>query len=272
MLWDSNPGCVPATFLGMMRRSRKIERERRKKKKKEKNKERKKKVMMKGHQIGDVMLEGVVEVDTEEDTDNDEGELDESKITSARPGETAEVGKVDSVDEKDPACVQVSVRIRPLNERELNDESTEVPWQYSSTQIREKSLGGSRTFTLDAVLKPETTNEECYDRVAKTLVRKAMEGFNATVFAYGQTGSGKTWSMLGDGRGLDGNNKGIIPRALLDVFAYVEESKDREFLLRVSYLEVYNENINDLLGSSNARNGSEEEEQVQVAKSKDYQR
>ena len=159
--------------------------------------------------------------------------------------------------------MQVSVRIRPLNERELNDESTEVPWQYSSTQIREKSLGGSRTFTLDAVLKPETTNEECYDRVAKTLVRKAMEGFNATVFAYGQTGSGKTWSMLGDGRGLDGNNKGIIPRALLDVFAYVEESKDREFLLRVSYLEVYNENINDLLGSSNARNGSEEEEQVQ---------
>ena len=106
--------------------------------------------------------------------------------------------------------------------------------------MRERSLGGKRTFTFDCVLNPETSNKECYDKVAKQLVLKAMRGYNATVFAYGQTGSGKTWSMLGDGRGLDGQNKGIIPRALLEVFDYVKASQDRDFLLRVSYLEVYN--------------------------------
>ena len=88
-------------------REKQEEKKKKRKRKRKRKKQRKKKVMMKGHQIGDVMLEGVVEVDTEEDTDNDEGELDESKITSARPGETAEVGKVDSVDEKDPACAGV---------------------------------------------------------------------------------------------------------------------------------------------------------------------
>ncbi|KAI8811695.1 P-loop containing nucleoside triphosphate hydrolase protein [Cladochytrium replicatum] len=70
-----------------------------------------------------------------------------------------------------------------------------------------------------------------------------MEGINGTVFAYGQTASGKTYTMMGVEE-----QPGVIPQAVEDVFNYIrEEAGDREFLLRVSYLEIYNETIRDLL-------------------------
>ncbi|KAJ3059356.1 hypothetical protein HK102_010039, partial [Quaeritorhiza haematococci] len=69
-----------------------------------------------------------------------------------------------------------------------------------------------------------------------------MEGINGTVFAYGQTASGKTYSMMGVEQ-----QPGVIPQAIDDVFAFIRESADREYLLRVSYLEIYNESIKDLL-------------------------
>ncbi|KAF9968438.1 hypothetical protein BGZ70_003834 [Mortierella alpina] len=83
-------------------------------------------------------------------------------------------------------------------------------------------------------------NELIYSTSVKNLVQSAMEGYNGTVFAYGQTSSGKTYS---------GTEKqpGITPRAVEDVFKYIRENSEREFLLRVSYLEIYNESIRDLL-------------------------
>ncbi|XP_057966140.1 kinesin-like protein KIN-7D, mitochondrial isoform X2 [Malania oleifera] len=69
-----------------------------------------------------------------------------------------------------------------------------------------------------------------------------MEGVNGTVFAYGVTSSGKTHTMHGDQ-----NSPGIIPLAIKDVFSIIQDTPGREFLLRVSYLEIYNEVINDLL-------------------------
>lgn len=72
-----------------------------------------------------------------------------------------------------------------------------------------------------------------------------MDGYHGTVFAYGMTGTGKTFSMQGTDK-----QPGVIPRAITDIFAYVRETPDREFLLRVSYLEIYNEKIFDLLAGS----------------------
>lgn len=69
-----------------------------------------------------------------------------------------------------------------------------------------------------------------------------MEGYHGTVFAYGMTGTGKTFSMQGTA-----TNPGVIPLAITDIFSYIRETPHREFLLRVSYLEIYNERINDLL-------------------------
>ena len=153
----------------------------------------------------------------------------------------------------DVPTVQVTCRLRPLNEKELKNPDTSVPWEYSKKQIRILSKASKKTYTYDNVLAPATMNAECYDRVGKDLVAKAMSGFNATIFAYGQTGSGKTWTMMGDGaRGMEGKEKGLLPRAMHDVFKWKNEHPDRIFLLRVSYMEIYNEEINDLLGREHA--------------------
>jgi centromeric protein E len=74
-----------------------------------------------------------------------------------------------------------------------------------------------------------------------------MEGYHGTVFAYGMTGTGKTFSMQGTA-----SSPGVIPLAITDIFSYIRETPHREFLLRVSYLEIYNERINDLLSASTA--------------------
>ena len=74
------------------------------------------------------------------------------------------------------------------------------------------------------------------------VVRAAMDGYNGTVFAYGQTGSGKTYTMTGTEA-----DPGVITRAVKDVFHMIRENPTREFLLRVSYLEIYNETLRDLL-------------------------
>jgi centromeric protein E len=85
-----------------------------------------------------------------------------------------------------------------------------------------------------------------------------MEGYHGTVFAYGMTGTGKTFSMQGTA-----TNPGVIPLAITDIFSYIRETPQREFLLRVSYIEIYNEKIIDLLAGPpagiNGQNGPVEE-------------
>ena len=154
----------------------------------------------------------------------------------------------DEEEEDNLPAVQCSCRLRPLNEKEMQSD-THVPWSYTKTQIRITKKTNRKTYTFDHVLAPESKNEETYNYIGSKIVEKAMKGYNGTIFAYGQTGSGKTWTMMGDGaRGLEGKEKGVLPRALHDVFQYKKDHPERIFLLRVSYLEIYNEEINDLLG------------------------
>lgn len=89
---------------------------------------------------------------------------------------------------------------------------------------------------------PYDQNHKVYDASAKRLVRRVMEGYHGTVFAYGMTGTGKTFSMQGTA-----TSPGVIPLAITDIFSFIRETPHREFLLRVSYLEIYNERIHDLL-------------------------
>ncbi|KAF9599347.1 hypothetical protein IFM89_036804 [Coptis chinensis] len=95
---------------------------------------------------------------------------------------------------------------------------------------------------LDRVFGPTTTTRHVYDVAAQEVVAGSMEGINGTIFAYGVTSSGKTHTMHGDQR-----SPGIIPLAVKDAFSIIQETPSREFLLRVSYLEIYNEVVNDLL-------------------------
>ena len=98
------------------------------------------------------------------------------------------------------------------------------------------------TRRVDNVFAPHDKNHKVYDSSAKRLVRRVMEGYHGTVFAYGMTGTGKTFSMQGTR-----DSPGVIPLAITDIFSYIRETPSREFLLRVSYLEIYNEKIHDLL-------------------------
>ena len=143
------------------------------------------------------------------------------------------------------AGVRVITRLRPLNTKELSNGQT-VGWQYNKTTILEQLGGGTKSYKYDSVLGPDSTNDQAYDDIALNLVKLSLNGYNTTVFAYGQTGSGKTWTMMGDDHG---RCPGIIPRALEDLFAHIKQDKDRDYLLRCSFLELYNESINDLLNT-----------------------
>ncbi|SPO22782.1 probable kinesin motor protein 1 [Ustilago trichophora] len=97
-------------------------------------------------------------------------------------------------------------------------------------------------FQFDKLITGEQTTDDMYHSHIAPVVRAAMEGYNGTVFAYGQTGSGKTHTMSGSDK-----EPGVIPRAVQHVFEMIKDEPDREFLLRVSYLEIYNETLKDLL-------------------------
>ncbi|CAI8614124.1 unnamed protein product [Vicia faba] len=137
--------------------------------------------------------------------------------------------------------VTVTVRFRPLNPREIRH-GEEIAWYADGDTVVRNEYNPSIAYAYDRVFGPTTTTRHVYDVAAQHVVSGAMEGINGTVFAYGVTSSGKTHTMHGDQR-----SPGIIPLAVKDTFSIIQETPNREFLLRVSYLEIYNEVVNDLL-------------------------
>ncbi|PWZ55151.1 hypothetical protein Zm00014a_039013 [Zea mays] len=115
--------------------------------------------------------------------------------------------------------ISVTIRFRPLSEREFQ-RGDEISWYPDGDRLVRCEYNPATAYAYDRVFGPSTTTEAVYDVAARPVVKGAMEGINGTVFAYGVTSSGKTHTM---------------------------HSPGREFLLRVSYLEIYNEVINDLL-------------------------
>ncbi|CAK8569290.1 unnamed protein product [Lathyrus sativus] len=149
---------------------------------------------------------------------------------------------VDPVDTSRSAdSISVTIRFRPLSEREYN-KGDEIAWYADGDKIVRNEYNPATAYAFDRVFGPHTISDEVYEVAAKPVVKAAMEGVNGTVFAYGVTSSGKTHTMHGDH-----NSPGIIPLAIKDVFSMIQDTPGREFLLRVSYLEIYNEVINDLL-------------------------
>ncbi|XP_010268983.1 PREDICTED: kinesin-like protein KIN-7C, mitochondrial [Nelumbo nucifera] len=137
--------------------------------------------------------------------------------------------------------VTVTVRFRPLSAREIN-KGDEIAWYADGDYTVRNEYNSSVAYGFDRVFGPATTTRHVYDVAAQHVVSGAMQGINGTVFAYGVTSSGKTHTMHGEQK-----SPGIIPLAVKDVFGIIQETPGREFLLRVSYLEIYNEVINDLL-------------------------
>ncbi|TKC46666.1 hypothetical protein EI555_012319, partial [Monodon monoceros] len=117
---------------------------------------------------------------------------------------------------------------------------TQVYWKTDNNTIYQ--VDGSKSFNFDRVFHSNETTKNVYEEIAVPIIDSAIQGYNGTIFAYGQTASGKTYTMLGSQDYL-----GVIPRAIHDIFQKIKKFPDREFLLRVSYMEIYNETITDLL-------------------------
>ncbi|KAI3949156.1 hypothetical protein MKW98_026536 [Papaver atlanticum] len=152
---------------------------------------------------------------------------------------SSEAATLDS--ERSKENVTVTVRFRPLSPKEIR-QGEEVAWYADGETIVRNEYNPSIAYAYDRVFGPTTTTRHVYDVAAQHVIAGAMDGVNGTIFAYGVTSSGKTHTMHGDQR-----SPGIIPLAVKDAFSIIQETPTREFLLRVSYLEIYNEVVNDLL-------------------------
>uniref|UniRef100_A0A2K5NNA5 Kinesin-like protein n=1 Tax=Cercocebus atys TaxID=9531 RepID=A0A2K5NNA5_CERAT len=102
------------------------------------------------------------------------------------------------------------------------------------------------SFKLDGVLH-DASQDLVYETVAKDVVSQALNGYNGTIMCYGQTGAGKTYTMMGATENY--KHRGILPRALQQVFRMIEERPTHAITVRVSYLEIYNESLFDLLST-----------------------
>ena len=173
--------------------------------------------------------------------------------------------------------VRVGVRIRPLSSKEKSEGGGGKVVVESNAFDRTVALS-KRKFTYDSVFHPNVTQSDLYANVAPPLLSAFCNGYNSTVIAYGQTGAGKTYTMGSEAGGnFEGNlrnaslgdNEGLIPRFMSDMFASLVERREAsekallqsrkgnniseqtisliDFNVTASFLEVYGEDIFDLL-------------------------
>ena len=169
-------------------------------------------------------------------SDSNDGGFQEIRAAAAAKGKS------------DSECVQVVVRCRPLSKTEKADNRAhivEVDNQLNSVTLKNPAGGPPKSFTFDGAFDETTQQRVFYDDACFPLVESVLEGFNATIFAYGQTGCGKSFSMQGPPSPPE--MKGVIPNAFSHLFEYVKGTQGIEFLVRCSYLEIYNEEVRDLL-------------------------
>ncbi|KAJ7980926.1 Kinesin-like protein [Quillaja saponaria] len=175
-------------------------------------------------------------------------------------------------DKEKGVNVQVLVRCRPLSEDEVrlhtpvvitcNENRREV---FAVQNIANKQI--DRTFMFDKVFGPMSQQKELYDQAVSPIVYEVLEGYNCTIFAYGQTGTGKTYTMEGGARKKNGefpSDAGVIPRAVKQIFEILE-AQSAEYSMKVTFLELYNEEITDLLAQEESSKFIDEKSKKPIA-------
>ncbi|XP_006970496.1 kinesin-like protein KIF19 isoform X3 [Peromyscus maniculatus bairdii] len=160
----------------------------------------------------------------------------------------------DNGDSKDQQLM-VALRVRPINVAELEEGATLIAHKVDEQMvvlmdpmedpddILRAHRSREKSYLFDVAFDFTATQEMVYQATTKSLIEGVISGYNATVFAYGPTGCGKTYTMLGTD-----HEPGIYVRTLNDLFRAIEEtSNDMEYEVSMSYLEIYNEMIRDLL-------------------------
>ncbi|KAF3442909.1 hypothetical protein FNV43_RR16827 [Rhamnella rubrinervis] len=168
--------------------------------------------------------------------------------------------------------VQVVLRCRPLSDDEqrsnvqkviqCNEPKREVTVLQS---LANKQI--DRVFTFDKVFGPKAQQRSIYDQAISPIVNEVLEGFNCTVFAYGQTGTGKTYTMEGGMRNKGGDlpaEAGVIPRAVRQIFDTLE-AQNADYSVKVTFLELYNEEITDLLAPEDCSRSTEDRQKKPIS-------
>ncbi|KAK4658411.1 Kinesin-related motor protein [Podospora pseudocomata] len=159
-------------------------------------------------------------------------------------------------DDGEATNINVVVRCRGRNEREVKENSAVVVGTEATRgKIVELSMGpnavSNKTYNFDHVFSQAADQVMVFEDVVKPILDEMMSGYNCTIFAYGQTGTGKTYTMSGDmteTMGMLSDNAGIIPRVLQALFAKLE-LEEKDHCVRCSFIELYNEELRDLLGT-----------------------
>ncbi|KAK9172017.1 Kinesin motor domain protein [Cryptosporidium meleagridis] len=160
-----------------------------------------------------------------------------------------------SVSLHSKSAFSVAIRFRPTVCSEINEVENNSIWELSHKSIYDVSKKAHYYF--DHVFDDKSTNYLIYDKLIKDAVKTCLSGINVTIFAYGQTSSGKTHTMFGDNKG---SYDGIIPLSINEIFNSeynnCNQSVSTNSKITVSYLEVYNEKLFDLLAPQNNLNNS----------------
>ncbi|XP_071440220.1 kinesin-II 95 kDa subunit-like [Hetaerina americana] len=151
----------------------------------------------------------------------------------------------------DNVTITVVVRCRPMSEEEVRDGNTSVVEMVPKRGViyidNPRAEGGKMQFTFDAVYDECTKQEALYDETCRPVTDSVLCGFNGTIFAYGQTGTGKTYTM--EGLRKNHEKRGIIPNTFEHLYNQIARSSNRQYLISASYMEIYQENIRDLLST-----------------------
>ncbi|XP_065365872.1 kinesin-like protein Nod [Calliphora vicina] len=157
------------------------------------------------------------------------------------------------------SAVKIAVRERPAREHLKNNLQTSVITYHPNGN---NLIVNESVFTFDHVLGPSVTQEEIFDNLIKPLVVNLKLGFNCTALAYGQTGTGKSYTMGLDSKSFDGEDVGVIPRCLKEIFSSIDVSTEKQadnqnlnspskkVEISASFIEIYNEKVYDLLGEN----------------------
>ncbi|XP_053500140.1 kinesin-like protein KIF3B isoform X4 [Ictalurus furcatus] len=159
---------------------------------------------------------------------------------------------------KSSESVKVVVRCRPMNEKERASNFERVvsmDVKLGQIVVRNPRSGFThehpKVFTFDSVYDWNSKQVDLYDETFRPLVDSVLLGFNGTIFAYGQTGTGKTYTM--EGVRNDPEKRGVIPNSFEHIFTHISRSQNQQYLVRASYLEIYQEEIRDLLAKDQSR-------------------
>ncbi|XP_064460241.1 kinesin-like protein KIF12 [Ornithodoros turicata] len=150
--------------------------------------------------------------------------------------------------------INVVVRVRPLTQQETSKRDPQALNYPGEGQVlvEDPNSGQTKLFTFSVVFEPEANQDDVFEHCGiKRLIDMSLDGFASTIMAYGQTGAGKTYTLTGpQATKGDGQQPGIIQLAFAYLFNEIQQRKGVEYIVQASYLEVYREQVLDLLNPS----------------------